>query len=70
MDISVLADAIRQNIGDITFQEAFEKTGRVLNIPVASTKKFEFPRTLNYLTAPNVVSIYLYECQGRYLKTL
>lgn len=55
MDVSVLEDAIRKNIGDITFQEAFEKTGKVLNVPVASTKKFEFPRTLNYLTAPNVV---------------
>jgi TAG lipase/lysophosphatidylethanolamine acyltransferase len=55
MDVSVLEDAIRTNIGDITFQEAFEKTGKVLNVPVASTKKFEFPRTLNYLTSPNVV---------------
>ncbi len=28
---------------------------RILNITVASTSNFEFPRLLNYLTAPNVV---------------
>lgn len=37
-------------------QEAFAKTKRILNISVSSTRKFEVPQLLNYLTAPNVVS--------------
>ena len=27
-----LADCIRVNVGDFTFQEAFDRTGRILNI--------------------------------------
>ncbi|RUS34040.1 hypothetical protein BC938DRAFT_482710 [Jimgerdemannia flammicorona] len=36
--------------------EAYAKTKRILNISVSSTRKFEVPQLLNYLTAPNVVS--------------
>jgi TAG lipase/lysophosphatidylethanolamine acyltransferase len=36
-------------------KEAFERTKRVLNITVSSTRKNETPRLLNYLTAPNVL---------------
>ena len=42
-------------MGDYTFKEAYDKTGRILNITVASTQDFEFNRLLNYLTAPNVL---------------
>ena len=38
-------------------QEAFNLTGRVLNITVNSTQEFEGPRLLNYLTFPNVVCL-------------
>ena len=34
LDGDVLKKALRDNIGDITFLEAFEKTGRVINISV------------------------------------
>merc|ERR1719204_275613 len=35
--------------------EAYEKTGRVMNINVMPATDHSMPRTLNYLTAPNVV---------------
>lgn len=55
MDITKLQSVIKENIGDLTFKEAFKRTNRVLNITVASTTEFEVPRLLNYLTSPNVV---------------
>lgn len=54
-DIEVLQGCCRSNIGDMTFQEAFNRTRRILNITVSSSTVFELPRLLNYLTAPNVV---------------
>lgn len=37
-DIGVLEKFVRANIGDITFVEAFRRTGRILNITVTSTR--------------------------------
>lgn len=54
-DVDVFIETMRMNIGDLTFQEAFNRTRRVLNIAVSSSTVFEMPRLLNYLTAPNVV---------------
>ncbi len=34
MNIKVLNKFVRDNIGDITFQEAYDKTGWILNITV------------------------------------
>jgi hypothetical protein len=34
MDINIWKDFLRDNIGDMTFQEAYDKTGRILNITV------------------------------------
>ena len=45
----------RDNIGDITFQEAFDKTGWILNITVTGIGDHENYRVLNYLTSPNVL---------------
>ncbi|EGP91800.1 uncharacterized protein MYCGRDRAFT_107785 [Zymoseptoria tritici IPO323] len=50
LDPEVLAECIYANIGDTTFQEAFDKTGRVLNIIVTSPSD-DIPNLLNYLTA-------------------
>ncbi|RKO84210.1 acyl transferase/acyl hydrolase/lysophospholipase, partial [Blyttiomyces helicus] len=55
MDVKVLEDCVRSNVGDITFEEAYGRTKRVLNITVSSARKNEVPRLLNYLTAPNVL---------------
>jgi TAG lipase/lysophosphatidylethanolamine acyltransferase len=56
MDMKVFQKCVRENLGDVTFKEAYDKTKRILNITVASPDKFEFPRLLNYITAPNVVN--------------
>ncbi len=47
-------------IGHFTFQEAYNLTGRILNVTVTSTSKNQPPLLLNYLTAPNVVCDILY----------
>jgi hypothetical protein len=41
-------------VGLYTFQEAFDKTGRIINITVAPNNNYDPPRLLNYLTAPHV----------------
>ncbi len=43
------------NIGSFTFQEAFDRTGRILNIIVSPQNRSDPPRLLNYLTAPHVL---------------
>eukprot|EP00615_Pteridomonas_danica_P004302 CAMPEP_0114339706 /NCGR_PEP_ID=MMETSP0101-20121206/7901_1 /TAXON_ID=38822 ORGANISM="Pteridomonas danica, Strain PT" /NCGR_SAMPLE_ID=MMETSP0101 /ASSEMBLY_ACC=CAM_ASM_000211 /LENGTH=843 /DNA_ID=CAMNT_0001472749 /DNA_START=41 /DNA_END=2573 /DNA_ORIENTATION=- len=50
-----LRDAIQANVGDWTFQEAFDRTGRILNVIVATSNSTEPPILLNYLTAPHVL---------------
>ena len=61
-----LADVIRADVGgDLTFQEAFDKTGRILNIPVRAVDTTDRhsshvtaradSRLLNYLKTPHVV---------------
>lgn len=42
-------------LGDLTFREAYNRTGRILNITVSPASLFEQPRLLNNLTAPNVL---------------
>jgi len=45
----------RANIGNYTFQEAFDRTGRILNIIVSPQNRSDPPRLLNYLTSPHVL---------------
>lgn len=40
--------------GDITFEEAYQKTGRVFSIALSSTAKKTPPILINYISAPNV----------------
>jgi len=47
-------DALNHLIPDITFQEAFESTGRHLNISIAAAEKHQTSRLLNSITTPNV----------------
>ena len=54
-DQSVLRTCLRENIGHVTFLEAFKTTRRILNVSVSSSTCHEMPRMLNYLTAPNVL---------------
>ncbi|KAF0972387.1 hypothetical protein FDP41_009290 [Naegleria fowleri] len=57
MDVNKLAQCIRENIGDLTFEEAYKISGRVLNITVSgqSAGYQTHEGLLNYLTAPNVL---------------
>ncbi len=45
---------VKQNTGTYTFQEAFDRTGRIINITVAPVNRYSSARLLNYLTAPHV----------------
>jgi TAG lipase/steryl ester hydrolase/phospholipase A2/LPA acyltransferase len=54
-DISHLTRVMRDILGDITFQEAYNRTRKILNICVSSASLYELPRLLNYITAPNVL---------------
>jgi TAG lipase/lysophosphatidylethanolamine acyltransferase len=70
LDVAALEECVRANVGDITFDEAYFRTRRVLNITV-STGDGGAPCILNYLNTPHVVSyltfIYIY---GRRLKRM
>ncbi|RAL05970.1 putative Patatin family phospholipase [Aspergillus ibericus CBS 121593] len=55
LDISHLAKVMRSWLGDITFQEAYNRTRRILNICVSSAGIYELPKIMNYITAPNVL---------------
>lgn len=54
LDPSVLAESVEANVGDLTFDEAYQKTGRILNIIISSPSE-EIPNLMNYLTAPHVL---------------
>ena len=54
-DISHLKRVMRGLLGEMTFQEAYNRTRKILNICVSSASLYELPRLLNYITAPNVL---------------
>ncbi|KAF9698900.1 hypothetical protein EKO04_002971 [Ascochyta lentis] len=54
-DMTHLERVMRQMLGDMTFQESYNRTRRILNIPVSTSSIYELPRLLNYITAPNVM---------------
>lgn len=53
LDVRVVEQCAQRNIGDITFKEAYFKSGRILNIVVNRFGKG--PILLNYITAPDVI---------------
>jgi TAG lipase/steryl ester hydrolase/phospholipase A2/LPA acyltransferase len=54
-DVEAFHECMKENVGDITFLEAYNRSRRILNITVSSSTTFEMPRLLNFLTAPNVL---------------
>ena len=54
LDIRALRTSIDRNIPRMTFEEAFAHSGRRINISVSPADPNQFPRLLNYLTAPHV----------------
>lgn len=55
LDVGILEQVVRANVEDLTFEEAYSKTKRVLNITVSPAGGGGVPNLLNYLTAPNVL---------------
>jgi predicted acylesterase/phospholipase RssA len=55
MEVEVLKQALEKNLDNVTFYEAYERTGRILNITVSPANDYERPCLLNYLTSPNVL---------------
>ncbi|MEM7504394.1 MAG: DUF3336 domain-containing protein [Pseudomonadota bacterium] len=55
----VPADEVYEHIArlipDLTFQEAFERTGRHINVPIAPAELHQGSRLLNATTSPNVL---------------
>lgn len=54
-DHTVLQERLQRLLGDVTFQEAYARSGRILNVAVSAADTTEPPRLLNYLTAPSVI---------------
>jgi TAG lipase / steryl ester hydrolase / phospholipase A2 / LPA acyltransferase len=54
-DSKNLQQTMKEFLGNITFKEAYNKTGRILNITVSPATVHDQPTLLNYLTAPNVL---------------
>ena len=55
-DIDFFQRCLRALLGDLTFQEAYDRSGgRILCVCVCATRACEKPRLLNYLTAPHLV---------------
>ena len=49
-----ILDLIAHLVPDLTFEEAFSKTGRYINIPIAPSTRHQTSRLLNSITSPNV----------------
>ena len=54
IDIGDLEQIIARLVPDLTFQEAYEKTGRQISITVAPAETHQRSRLLNAITSPNV----------------
>jgi TAG lipase / lysophosphatidylethanolamine acyltransferase len=55
LDVQVLEDCIRANVGELTFEEAYRLSGRILNITVPTAGREGVPILMNYLTTPHVL---------------
>lgn len=55
LDPGVLEDCVNANVGDLTFEEAYEKSKRILNIPVFPNNRTT-PIVFNHLNTPAAVS--------------
>lgn len=55
LDPARLREVLRHNVGEYTFAEAHQRSGRALNISVSPTRTRQKPRVLSHLTAPDVL---------------
>ena len=54
-DVMYLKKFLMQNLGDITFAEAYQQSKRHINIAIAPYDTAQNPRIMNALTSPNVL---------------
>ena len=54
-DISKLSAILRTQLGDVTFLEAFNASGRILNVTVSPANSCDSGLLLNHITAPDVL---------------
>lgn len=54
MDVNQLRRVLEKILGDVTFEDAFETSGRSINITVSPTSQNQIPRLLNHLTFPHL----------------
>lgn len=52
MDQDQVRTAIAENVADLTFEEAHDRSGRIVNITVSPAGRNQSPRLLNHLTSP------------------
>ena len=55
LDGNFLEACLEENIADLTFEEAYRKTGREINITVSPYDRHQHSRLLNWKTSPNVL---------------
>lgn len=58
LDPQQLLECISSNVGDVTFAEAFQRTGREVSITVSPARRGQKPQILNYQTAPEALVNY------------
>jgi predicted acylesterase/phospholipase RssA len=54
INIQKVHEMLAATIPDLTFQEAYEKTGRMINITIATVEQHQTSRLMNAITSPNV----------------
>lgn len=55
VQVDDLKDSVERNIPNMTFQEAFDKTGRYISISIAPHESYQKSRLLNTIASPNVM---------------
>ncbi|KAK1834847.1 putative patatin-like phospholipase [Podospora conica] len=55
LDMKVLEECVRANVGDLTFEEAYQRSKRILNIILPAAQSGDRPSLLNHITTPNVL---------------
>ncbi len=55
MKVDLLVSLVEDLVPDLTFEEAFELTGRKINISVSPNEPYQRSRLLNAVTSPNVM---------------
>ncbi len=54
MDSKTLEAFVRHQVGEYTFEEAYRRTKRIINITASPVGRNNHPRLLNYLTTPHL----------------